>query len=120
MPPLPVIEKDGVLVIAFEEGSSLNEAPSAGIRQGIYAVLQAEPERRAVVDLSKIDYISSTGIAFLIGIKRRVEGGGGRLVLVGLQADVLELFGVMKLVNLFEITTTQAEALELLGPPPTN
>ena len=48
---------------------------------------------RVAIDLGAIDYISSTGIALLIGTKRRVEARQGRLVLFGLQPEVLELFG---------------------------
>jgi len=120
MRPLPIVEKDGVLVIALEDGASLNEGQAIGLRQVLYTALDVKKEAKVAIDMSAIDYISSTGIALLIGTKRRVEAGQGHLVLFGLQPDVHELFQVMKLVNLFEIASDEAKAMELLTPPLSN
>jgi anti-anti-sigma factor len=117
MRPLPITEKDGIVLIALDNVAALNEGQAVGLRQSLYALLESRKEIRVALDLSAIDYVSSTGIALLIGTKRRVEAGAGRLVLFGLQADVHELFQVMKLVNLFEIVEDQSQAIELLSSP---
>jgi anti-sigma B factor antagonist len=117
MRPLPVREIDGVLLIVLDDSTSLNEGQAVGLRQSLYSSLSSRTEPRVALDLSAIDYISSTGIALLIGTKRRVEAAKGKLVLFGLHPDVLELFVVMKLVNLFEIAADEVQAIELLPPP---
>ena len=118
MRPLPMIEKGGVLVITLDDNAALNEGQAAGIRQVLYGLLAAKPKARVAIDLSAIDYISSTGIALLIGTKRRVESVEGQLVLFGLRPEVLDLFGTMKLTSLFEIAAGEPEALALFPQLP--
>ena len=116
MRPLPAVEKGGVLVIRLDDNAALNEGQAASLRQSLYSSLAARPSPRVALDLSPIDYISSTGIALLIGTKRRVEAEKGQLVLFGLRPEVLDLFGVMKLVNLFEIAPDEDQALARFSP----
>ena len=114
---LPIIEKDGVLVIRILENATINEGQATALRQSLYPMIQTTVAPRVAIDLSVIDYVSSTGIALLIGTKRRVEAGLGKLVLFGLHHDVLELFQVMKLVGLFEIANDESAALSRFAPP---
>ena len=118
MRPLPIVEKGGVLVIRLDDTAALNEGQAASLRQSLYSTLAAQTMPRVALDLSSVDYISSTGIALLIGTKRRVEAVDGHLVLFGLRPEVLDLFGVMKLVNLFEIAPDETQALALFPPLP--
>jgi anti-anti-sigma factor len=118
MRPLAIIDKGGVLVFKIDDNAALNEGQAADLRQGIYTALASSEAPRVAIDLSAIDYVSSTGIALLIGTKRRVSAAQGRLVLFGLQPDVLELFGIMKLTNLFEIASDEGQALQLFSSPP--
>jgi anti-sigma B factor antagonist len=111
MPPLPIEEKGGVLVVKVGE-AALNEYQGAGLRQALYAAVAARTAPRVAVDLSGIDYVSSTGIALLIGTKRRVDAAEGQLVLFGLHHEILDLFSSMKLTALFEIASNEEEALK--------
>jgi anti-sigma B factor antagonist len=120
MRPLPIVEKDGVLVVTLGETAALIEGHAANVRQSVYSALEGRPEPQVVIDLSAIDYITSTGIALLIGTKRRVEARSGRLIIAGLQPEIAHLFAVMKLAQLFEIADNEAQALELLSSPPTH
>jgi anti-sigma B factor antagonist len=115
---LAAIEKDGVLVITLDDVASLNESQAASLRQQLYTTLASRESPRVALDLSAIDYISSTGIALLIGSKRRVDAASGHLVLFGLRAEVAELFGIMKLTSLFEIASDENHALQLFPPLP--
>jgi anti-anti-sigma factor len=104
------------MLIVLDDSAALNEGQAAGIRQTLYPLLATTSDLRVAIDLSAIDYISSTGIALLIGTKRRVEAAQGKLALFGFQPEVLDLFVSMKLVNLFEIVDDEAQAMELLSP----
>ena len=120
MRPLQISEKGDVLVMKIEDVAALNEGQAVGLRQAFNAALESKDVPRVAMDLSIIDYISSTGIAFLIGTKRRVEAKRGHLVLFGLQPEVSDLFGVMKLSTLFEIAADEDQALGLFPPSPSN
>ena len=78
---------------------------------------QASP--RFAVDLAKVDYLSSSGVAILVGLKRRVETKGGQMVIYHLQPIVQDLLGIMKLDQFFTITNDEARAIASLRPLPT-
>ena len=120
MRPLSIEEKGGVLVVKVGDGAALNENQAAGLRQGLYSALGARPSPRLAIDLAGVDYVSSTGIALLIGTKRRVDAAQGQLVLFGLERDILDLFGSMRLTALFEIASDETEALALFPSLPTS
>ncbi len=78
MRPLPIDEKGGVLVVKVGDNAAFNEIQAAGLRQALYAALASRPSPRVAIDLSGVDYVSSTGIALLIGTKRRVDAAEGQ------------------------------------------
>ena len=118
MRPLPIVEKGGVLVINIGGTSAFDEGEASGIRHSLYAALAARPFPRVALDLSGIDFISSTGIALLIGTKRRVDAAQGQLVLFKLHPDIYDLFATMRLTALFEVAADEASALALFPPTP--
>jgi anti-anti-sigma factor len=114
----PLIREEGdILVITLEDPVAVNEGQAHGLRQALFGAVEARQGPKVAIDLGSIDYLSSTGIALMIGLKRRVEARNGRLTLFRLQGEVLELFGVMKLVDLFQIVEDRARALEVLRSP---
>ena len=118
MRPVPIVEQDGILLLTLDDPTALNEGQAVGLRQTLYQWVTSKQPQRLAIDLSAIDYISSSGIALLIGIKRRVDAGNGRVVLHSLHPDVLDLFNTMNLSRLFEITPSQSQAVELLSSSP--
>jgi len=115
-PPL-VREEGDILLITLDDPVAVNEGQAYALRQLLYSKVEALEGPKVAIDLSAIDYISSTGIALLIGLKRRIEARQGRLVLFHLRGEVLELFEHMKLVSLFAIVPDQEEAFNLLRSP---
>ncbi len=71
------------------------------------------------VDLQKVDYLSSSGVAILVGLKRRVESRGGKIVFYQVQPVVRDLLAVMKLDRFFTIADDEPRALASLRPVPT-
>jgi anti-sigma B factor antagonist len=120
MQPLSIEETGGVVVARVGDGAAFNESQAGGLRQALYDAFGSRPAPLVALDLARVDYLSSSGIAMLIGAKRRVDAAEGRLVLFNLDPDVLDLFHSMKLTALFEISPTEAEALSLLATPATS
>jgi len=120
MRPLTIEEKHGVMVVSLDDGVVLNEAQNSSLRQVVYTAISKSTSPKVAFDMTMIDYLTSTGIAVLIGTLRRVHAAEGRLVLFGLRSEVLELFGIMKLSNYFEMARDEAQALQLLSSPPSS
>jgi stage II sporulation protein AA (anti-sigma F factor antagonist) len=66
--------------------------------------------RRFVIDLKRVELITSAGIRVLVMLARRVASGGG-LVLCGLNEHVTSVFEVAGLLQHFTRTGTSAEGI---------
>jgi len=67
--------------------------------------------KKLVVDLSKVPYIDSAGLAVLIDGMRKVEAYRGKLYLVGMQDRVRVIFETSRLDQAFRIRSNVADAL---------
>lgn len=81
MPPLPNPPK----ILALEGEVDLHVAPE--ISASLAKIIDEQPIR-VVVDLSKVNYVDSSGLAALITATQNVETYGGRLMLTGVQDGV--------------------------------
>ena len=64
-----------------------------------------------VVDLTKVLFIDSSGLATLIEALQAVGKYGGRLRLCGLSPAVKNLFKLSNLISIFDIRDTREEAV---------
>jgi anti-sigma B factor antagonist len=75
------------------------------------ASLIAKKPPLLVVDLSKVTYIDSSGLAVLIEGMQNVASYGGRFALCGLQESVRPIFDIARLDQVFRIFPDVASAL---------
>ncbi len=111
-------ESDG-LVICVEDPAGLNDFRSSTFRDLLYETVQSRRDCRVAVDMACVDYLSSSGVAILVGLKRRIDMQHGKLVLFRLQPIVHDLLRVMRLDQYFTFADSEREALALLRPVPT-
>jgi anti-sigma B factor antagonist len=108
-------EPDG-LVITLDDASGLNDFRSTTFRDSLYETVQSRDSPRVGFDLHAVDYLSSSGVALLVGMKRRIDAKNGKLVLFGVQPIVYDLLRIMKLNQYFEFADDEAQALASLRP----
>jgi anti-sigma B factor antagonist len=119
MSPFQTREEADILFIRPDNPVALNDFRSNTFRDALYERVQARTVPRIVLDLSPVDYLSSSGVAILVGLKRRIDSKQGKLVLCRVQPLVGDLLRVMRLNNYFTFAEDEAEALTLLRPVPT-
>lgn len=68
-------------------------------------------ERRIVIDLSQIDYISSAGLRVVLMLVKQLKGSNGSLVLCGMKPSIKEVFDISGFSKILQIRGTRAEAL---------
>jgi len=73
--------------------------------------LIAKNENKIIIDLTKLNFISSSGLRVLLTIAKNVKSGG-KLALCSLQEHVKEVFDVAGFTMLFAIFSSQQEALD--------
>ncbi len=65
-----------------------------------------------LLDLEKMEYISSSGLRILLMFLKKLKALEGRFMLCGLSKDIKEIFEISGFINIFEIFENQEEALK--------
>jgi len=71
----------------------------------------ATPQRRVVLDLRQLEYISSAGFRILLLAAKRAEEADSRFVLSGLSGKVQQLFDLGGFLDLFTISASLDQAI---------
>lgn len=71
--------------------------------------------KHLIINLSKVEYLDSTGLGVLIGGLKRLREGEGNLVLVGPGMRILRIFEITGLDKIFDIYPTEDEAAAKVG-----
>ena len=69
---------------------------------------------RVVVDLSEVEFVSSSFVARLVALNKRIRAADGRLILCGLHSVVREAFHTSRLDEFFDTTENKDTALTSL------
>lgn len=75
-------------------------------------------QRRFILDLAGMEYVSSAGLRIFLMLAKKVSGGTGGLALCGLSPQVKEVFDIAGFTRLFTLAATRAEALAGGGKAP--
>jgi stage II sporulation protein AA (anti-sigma F factor antagonist) len=71
-------------------------------------------EKRIVLNMSKLDYMSSSGIRLLIGIAKRLDDENGGFALSTLPEMIIELLTMTKMNELIYIAENDGDAIRKL------
>lgn len=66
-------------------------------------------EIRLLVNLSKMDYVSSSGLRILLMALKRITMAKGKFALCSLQDNIKEIFEISGFTNIFEIYGNEEE-----------
>ncbi|MBU6199212.1 MAG: STAS domain-containing protein [Xanthomonadaceae bacterium] len=93
-------QQDGVRILALS--GRLDTETAADVELALQDLLAAG-ERRYLVDLAGIGYVSSAGLRVLLALAKKLDGGKGELKLCGLNVSVRQVFDVAGFSRLFAI-----------------
>lgn len=119
MAPFSTREESGILIVLIEDPDVFSGLHDSTRRDPIYALVSNRDNLRIVLNLEKTDFLSSFGVATLIGLKRRIEERGGELVLCGVGPSSRESLSIMNLEQIFTIAEDEASAISSFRPLPT-
>jgi anti-sigma B factor antagonist len=102
-------EKDGVKVCVAEGDIDINTSPQ--VKKMFEKVIKDKSDK-VLINLQKVVYIDSSGLATLVEILKNVKSYGGKIKLTNLSNKVRSLFEITKLEKLFDIADSQDEALK--------
>ena len=99
---------DGLHV--FELTGSLDIATSPSVRAALTETSE-RGDHRLIVDLTRLEFLDSTGLGALIGGQRRAKEFGGEVRLVAKEGQILRLLRITGLLNVFAVYPTLEDAL---------
>ena len=102
-------EQAGDVVIAKLTGRL--DSGSAQAAEESLTQLLAGGTPHIVVDLSKLEYISSAGLRVLLVVAKKIQQAQGKLVLFGLVPNVREVFSISGFDKIFSIRDDAASAV---------
>lgn len=73
------------------------------------------PGSRIVLDLAKLEYISSAGLRSVLGALKRATAGGGKLALAAPIPSVVEVFEISGFITLVTVYPDRASAVAALS-----
>jgi anti-sigma B factor antagonist len=100
---------DGVAVVALEGRIVLGEESTA-LREKVKSLL-ATGQKKIVLNMDKVSYIDSSGLGALVAAHTSARSQGASLKISNLGSKFQEILLVTKLVTVFEVSGTEAEAI---------
>jgi anti-sigma B factor antagonist len=86
-------------------------AHSPEVRKALLQEIKEKKTSKVFLNLEKVRYIDSSGIASLVEGLKASRDQGSRLILFGLSKSVREVMELSRLQKIFEIHVSEAEAL---------
>ena len=98
-----------VKVLAFEGKLDTQTSPDA--QQQLTRLIE-EGETKILVNLEKVDYISSAGLRVLLVVAKQLKATDGELRICSLNEVVKEVFDISGFDMILPISASESEALE--------
>jgi anti-anti-sigma factor len=83
--------------------------------QTVLAPLRADPPEALIFDLSRVDYVGSVFLSFLLRCHKRVKEHGSEVVVAGASNRARELLHMTALDTLWALYNSRAEAIAALA-----
>jgi anti-sigma B factor antagonist len=108
-------DTDGVHVIATRGELDLATAPRLAVRIDI---ARRNGARRLLIDLTTADFCDSTGLRALIGCRREVVAGGGRMAVAASEDSAVgRMFALAGAHEVLPVYEDAERAVAALAPP---
>lgn len=105
---ITTLNQGGVRIVSLEGRMDLANAMKAESRLN---EILGEGATQIILDLDKLEFMSSSGLRAIIFLEKRLSERGGKLVLANMSETVENLFNLTKLYDLFIIRKSLNEAL---------
>lgn len=107
------VEKVGDVLVAQLEGQ-INSANATGLEADLMGHVD-KGQYKIVLDLARLNYISSAGLRVVLMLAKRLKQGGGALSLCNIQPAVREVFDISGFLAILPVRDTREDAISSLA-----
>ncbi|MGC9343166.1 MAG: STAS domain-containing protein [Bacteroidales bacterium] len=101
----------GITIVKIEDTNRLNALIAEPVKEELKSLF-GSPDTRLVLDLDGIDFIDSTGFGIFLSVMKTANNNKGQFKIANISDDVMELFKLLQLHNVFEIYNTVDDAVK--------
>ena len=102
---------DGVTVVSFVDTKIVTEESIQEVGDQLYQLVDVEGKKQLLLNFGNVQYLSSAALGKLINLKKKVGAVKGKLKLCCIHPDLLEVFRITRLDQVFEISPDEQAAL---------
>jgi anti-sigma B factor antagonist len=95
----------------FDVSGDIDLANSPAVRKALLHEVRNNRTPRVVMNLSKVRYIDSSGVASLVEGLKASRDVGSRFILFGLSTSAREVLQLSRLLKIFEVYDNEEQAL---------
>lgn len=93
-------------------GDSLDATNALSYKNEVLKLLNSTGETKVIFDLSKLQFIDSSGLGTFISILRSLNGRGGTLKLANLNRPIKTVFEIVSMHRIFDVFPNIEEAIK--------
>ncbi len=107
---LKVRDREGITIVDLSGEVTIGEGDVA-LRKEINDLV-GQDRLNIILNLTKVSFIDSSGIGEIVRSYTTVSKHNGRLVLLGLQSKIRDLFAITRLITIFDSYENEKEAVD--------
>ncbi|MHC5538305.1 STAS domain-containing protein [Singulisphaera rosea] len=111
-PQLLVETVQGVMIASFTNTQLVSEEVLFEVESELIGLVDGSRPSSVLLNFREVRSMSSTMLAVLLKVSRRVSGIGGRLKICGLSPDLEPIFRITRFDRLFEVYPEEYLALD--------
>ncbi len=103
---------DGVSVVSFVDKQLITDESIQEVGDQLYSLVEKEGHKQILLNFGDVQFLSSQALGKLINLKKKVNAAKGKLKLCSIRPDLLEVFKITRLDQVFEIYEEEQQALD--------
>ena len=110
---MEITERRMADTVTLSLSGKLDATTAKAFEEKIFAQMESG-ERRFIIDLAQLDYISSAGLRVFMLAGKRLSSANGKMVLCALKDPVKEVFDIAGFSSIFSVYGSRDEAIKNL------
>jgi anti-anti-sigma factor len=102
---------NGSTVVSFNDQTRFNALTTESVKAEL-TELYLQPNTRLIFDLNGLEFIDSSGFGVFLSLMKTANNSNGYFKICNISEEVMELFKLLQLHNVFEIYNTREDALK--------
>jgi len=100
-----------IIVVRFDNVNRFNALISEPVKEQLKEYFN-KPKTKLILNLDSIDFVDSTGFGVFLSIMKTANNNYGFFKICNINAEVMELFKLLQLHNVFEIYGSLEDCVE--------